>query len=286
MKRLLPLAFLLALMLTWPAGTRAQDSSPIAGGCTADPVPQARIDELAALAATPSAAVNDPLATIDLSQGQPAGDDLRAALNHVVRQAQMCAYLQDLPRLLSFYTDRFIIEQFFSDEPVAIVRTDTGSTIEGTPAPMLPDQEQFVMNAVVLPDGRIAAVVSGNAWGGNPQLYLFVQQDGRWLIDAIGPVPSDFAIGGTGAVTIPPDAGAVVQLVFDDAATRLGVDPSTLSIDSIEAVDWPDTALGCPEDGGVYAQVISPGYRITVTSATGSLEYHTGPNDVFVTCGG
>lgn len=286
MKRLLSLAFLLALVLIWPAGIRAQDSPPIGGGCTADPLPQARIDELAALAATLAATVIDPLVAIDLAQGQPAGDDVRGALNDVVRQAQMCAYLQDLPRLLSFYTDRFIVEQFFSDEPVTIVRTDTGATIDGTPAPMPADQQQFVMDAVVLPDGRIAAVVSGNAWGGNPRLYLFVQQDGRWLIDAIGLAPGDFAIGGSGAVTIPPDASAVAQLVLADAASQLGVDLSTLSIDSIEAVDWPDTALGCPEDGGVYAQVISPGYRIIVNGPAGSLEYHTGPNDVFVTCGG
>ncbi len=286
MKRLLPLAFLLALMLIWPAGIGAQGSTPIGGGCTVDPLPQAQIDELAALAATPVATVTDPLSSIDFSQGQPAGADIRGALNDVVRQAQMCAYLQDLPRLLSLYTDRFIVDQFFSDEPVTIVRTDTGATIEGTPAPMPTDQEQFVMNAVVLPDGRVAAVVSGNAWGGNPQLYLFVQQDGRWLIDAIGPAPSDFAIGGSDTVTIPPDASAVVQLVLADAANRLGGEPTALSIGSIEAVDWPDTALGCPEDGGVYAQVISPGYRITVTGPTGSLDYHTGPNDVFVTCGG
>jgi hypothetical protein len=86
-------------------------------------------------------------------------------------------------------------------------------------------------------------------------------------------------------VTIPTEAQAVVDLVLQDAATRLGVDASALSVSAIEAVDWPDASLGCPEEGGVYAQVVSPGYQITVTDGTTSLEYHTGLNDAFVTCG-
>ena len=70
--------------------------------------------------------------------------------------------------------------------------------------------------------------------------------------------------------------------MLQDAATQLGVDPALLTVTAIEAVDWPDSSLGCPEDGGVYAQVISPGYRITVTDGVSTLEYHTGLNDAFV----
>jgi hypothetical protein len=76
----------------------------------------------------------------------------------------------------------------------------------------------------------------------------------------------------------------VVDLVLQDAAANFGVDASTLSVTAIEAVEWPDASLGCAEDGGVYAQVVSPGYRITVTDGARTLEYHTGLNDAFVTC--
>ncbi len=76
----------------------------------------------------------------------------------------------------------------------------------------------------------------------------------------------------------------MVELVLQGAATQLGVDPAALTVTGIDAVDWPDSSLGCPEDGGVYAQVISPGYRITVTDGTSTLEYHTGSNEAIVLC--
>lgn len=282
MKRLLPFVLLLGLALAVPQGAHAQIATPAGGDCTVDPMPQARIDELAARAATPAAMT--PAPTVAWTQGAPVGDELRGQLNQVVRQAQMCAYLQDLPRLLSLYTDRFIVEQFFGAEPVTIVQTESGTPTNATPVPMRTDQEQFVMDAVRLPDGRVAAVVSGNAWGGNPRLYLFVQQDGHWQIDEIGPAPNDLNVGGAGNVTIPADAATVVELVLQDAATRLGVAQSALSVESIEPVEWPDAALGCPEESGVYAQVVSPGYRIIITGDSTSLEYHTGLNDAFATC--
>lgn len=282
MKRLLPLAFLLALTFASPIGANAQNATPVAGGCTVAPLAQDRIDALAAQAATPTAPVTATPA--DLSQGQPVSDEVRAELMGVIQQQQACAQLQDLPRLLSLYTDRFIVEQFFASEPVQIEQTTNGTPAGDTIPPGATDQEHMLMGAVLLPDGRIAANVSSNAWGGGQQLYIFVQQDGRWLIDEIGTGPGELPVGGQAAVTIPAEAQTVVDLVLQDAATKLGVDASTLSVTAIETVEWPDASLGCAEEGGVYAQMVSPGYRITVTNGTTSLEYHTGLNDAFVTC--
>jgi hypothetical protein len=44
------------------------------------------------------------------------------------------------------------------------------------------------------------------------------------------------------------------------AAKRLAAEQ--LRVISIEAVQWPDSSLGCPRPGMAYAQVITPGYRI------------------------
>jgi hypothetical protein len=276
---------LAALLLFGPRDALAakQDSTPIAGGCTVEPMAQERIDELAAQAATPTAQVT--ATPVDLSQGQPVSDEVRAELSGVIQQAEVCAQMQDLHRLLSLYTDRFIVEQFFASEPVQIIETINGTPIGSTIPPGATDQEDMLMDAVLLPDGRVAANVSSNAWGGDQRLYIFVPQDGNWLIDSIGAGPGDIPVGGSSAVTIPAEAQPVVDLVLQDAATELGVDASALSVSAIEAVDWPDASLGCPEEGGVYAQVVSPGYRITVTDDTTSLEYHTGLNDAFVICG-
>lgn len=260
------------------------DGTPIVitGECVVEPMPQERIDELASLASTPIAPVT--ATPIDLSQGQPVSDGVRAELRAVIQQSEVCAQLQDLPRLLSLYSEQFIVEQFFADEPVQIVPTINGTPTGSSIPPGATDQENMLMDAVLLPDGRVAANVSSNAWGGNQRLYLFVQQDGRWVIDRIEGAPGEFPVGGESDVTIPAEAQAIVDLVLNDAATQLGVEPSALSITSIEPMDWPDSSLGCPEDGGVYAQVISPGYRIIVTDGAASLEYHTGPNDIIVAC--
>jgi hypothetical protein len=277
---------LVAMLLLGPRDTFAasQNSTPIAGGCTVEPMAQSRIDELAAQAATPTAPAT--AAPIDLSQGQPVSDEVRTELVALIGQAENCAQLQDLGRLLSLYTDRFIVEQFFAGEPVQIIANPDGTPI-GNQIPAEPtDQQDMLMGAVLLPDGRVAANVSSNAWGGDQHLYIFVQVDGRWLIDEIDAAPGDIPLPvGDTEVAIPADAQNVVDLVLQDAATQLGVDQSALSVSAIDAVDWPDASLGCPEEGGVYAQVVSPGYQIIVTDGTTSLEYHTGLNDAFVTCG-
>lgn len=283
MKRLLPLALLLAMALVAPIGARAQDSTPIAGGCTVQPMSQERIEQLAAQAATPSAPVTP--APIDLSQGQPVSDEVRWQLYATITQLQACSTAQDLPRLLSLYTERFIVQEFFAEEPVQIVQSEGGTPVGGTIPPGATDQEMMVMGAVQLPDGRIAANISSNAWGGGQRLYIFVEQDGWWLIDSIGSGPGKLPGGGTPVSDdTPTDAQRVVDLILQDAAAQFGVDPSELTVSSLQPVEWPDASLGCPEDGGVYAQVVSPGYQLTVTYGDRTIEYHTGPNDAFVTC--
>lgn len=284
MKRFLVSTLLLMSILLVPSQTAAQDSIAVAGGCTVDPMPRELIDRLASEATTPGAAVTPT--PIDFSRSQPISKEARTALTFVIRQSELCAHQQDLPRLLSLFTERFIVEQFFANEPVRIQAISLSTPIQSQISPIPTDQEDMLMDAVLLPDGRIAANVSSNAWGGNQQLYLFELQDGNWLIDEIRSSPGPLATGGASNVTVPPDAEHIAELVLQDAASQLGVDLSSLSITTIEAVEWPDSALGCPEEGGVYAQVISPGYLIIVTNGAQTLEYHTGLNDAFVICQG
>ena len=42
-----------------------------------------------------------------------------------------------------------------------------------------------------------------------------------------------------------------------------------------ESVQWPDAALGCLKEGMVYAQVATPGYRITLAHKGGTITVHT-----------
>ncbi|MCY4555828.1 MAG: hypothetical protein OXF79_05515 [Chloroflexi bacterium] len=58
-------------------------------------------------------------------------------------------------------------------------------------------------------------------------------------------------------------------------AKRLGVSAEDLEFVSEQAVNWPDTSLGCGQPGHVYAKVIVPGYRIMFAYEGASYEVHT-----------
>jgi hypothetical protein len=44
---------------------------------------------------------------------------------------------------------------------------------------------------------------------------------------------------------------------------------------SVEAVNWPDAALGCPQPDMIYAAVITPGYRVVLETADARFVVHT-----------
>lgn len=58
-------------------------------------------------------------------------------------------------------------------------------------------------------------------------------------------------------------------------ASKLGVDRAELKLVRSEAVDWPDSSLGCPEPGKVYTQAIVPGYRIIFDHNGQQYEVHS-----------
>lgn len=255
---------------------------PTSHACNVEPMPQERIDELFAIAeASPDAGL--PTQAITLPEGAPVSEEVKEELRDTLFRINACSWANDLPRLLTLYSEHFIVAQFFAPETVPIVPAPDRTPTDEIPAPMPTDQNPMIFDAVELPDGRIAALISPNSWGGDRQVVWFVQQDGRWVVDMTSPA-ADSELGGMTGVEIPAEAQPVVDRVLQEAALELGVDPSELTVTVFEAVEWPDSSLGCPEDGGVYAQVISPGYRIAVTNGDTTAEYHTGPNDVIVLC--
>jgi hypothetical protein len=67
-------------------------------------------------------------------------------------------------------------------------------------------------------------------------------------------------------------------------AQHLGVAEQDILLQSVEAVDWPDASLGCPQPGLVYAQVITPGYRVLLEVDAQEYEIHTGGGQTAVLC--
>ncbi|MEJ2516094.1 MAG: hypothetical protein P8080_12700 [Gammaproteobacteria bacterium] len=49
-----------------------------------------------------------------------------------------------------------------------------------------------------------------------------------------------------------------------DLARRLDVQPENIEVLEAREVAWPDTSLGCPEPGRMYAQVVTPGVLVVL----------------------
>lgn len=67
----------------------------------------------------------------------------------------------------------------------------------------------------------------------------------------------------------------LVDLAKGDLARRLGVGVEEVTLVSAEAVEWPDASLGTPQPGMVYAQVITPGYKIILSARGQEYAYHS-----------
>lgn len=55
---------------------------------------------------------------------------------------------------------------------------------------------------------------------------------------------------------------AAVHVAIDALVTELGVARDQVSVDTVRAVEWRDSSLGCPKPGVAYLDVISPGHRV------------------------
>jgi hypothetical protein len=59
-----------------------------------------------------------------------------------------------------------------------------------------------------------------------------------------------------------------------DLAQRLGVTAQSIQVAQAEAVEWPNLALGCPMPGMMYGEVVTPGFKIVLTSGNQTYAYH------------
>ncbi len=79
---------------------------------------------------------------------------------------------------------------------------------------------------------------------------------------------------------LPPGSEDVVQLAKEDLARRLDLSSDVIEVVLVEEVEWPDTSLGCPQPGMMYAQVITPGYCVVLGAEGHMYEYHAAGGQV------
>jgi hypothetical protein len=58
-------------------------------------------------------------------------------------------------------------------------------------------------------------------------------------------------------------------------AAEVGLSESEVEVLSVQRVEWPDTSLGCPEQGRSYARVVTPGYSVILRALGQTYEVHT-----------
>lgn len=83
--------------------------------------------------------------------------------------------------------------------------------------------------------------------------------------------------------SLSPEAEKDVALAKAELAKKLGIAEGEITVEKVEKVEWRNSALGCPQEGKVYLQVIIPGHVVVLKAQGKTYEYHTG-NGQAITC--
>jgi hypothetical protein len=93
-------------------------------------------------------------------------------------------------------------------------------------------------------------------------------------------VPTSEPTPGGGLTTKPQNdqwaaAPAAALAARGMLVEQLNIDPDTITLISVEQVDWPDACLGVQTPGLACAQVITPGYKVILGANGDQYEFHT-----------
>jgi hypothetical protein len=82
----------------------------------------------------------------------------------------------------------------------------------------------------------------------------------------------------SGGKSLGPGIQRLVDLATRDLSARLGVTESSIAVIDAKYVTWRDSALGCPQPGNEYMQVLTNGSRIVLSVEKREYHYHSGAN--------
>lgn len=131
--------------------------------------------------------------------------------------------------------------------------------------------------------GRLLPCFPEDFPGGHAPIYLSGASLPR-ATRAVRNVPPKNTIPAAEAATEAIRGRPAVAAALADLAGRLKVADAQIRVVQVEGVQWPDASLGCARRGQMYAQVITPGYRVTLEAGGKTYEYHTSETHA-VLCG-
>ncbi len=104
----------------------------------------------------------------------------------------------------------------------------------------------------------------------------------------VSPVAQKLELGESDAMDtakLDDAAAALVALVQQDLLKReTALSANDIQVMNVAAQQWRNSSLGCPREGMMYAQVITPGYLIEVKAGGKVYEYHTDMNASVALC--
>ena len=155
----------------------------------------------------------------------------------------------------------------------------------------------------ILGTGNPGAGNEGSDTGNNPSDQTNPANPTQNPSDSANPAdptnPSDTSNDDTNNPTKPkeldvkslsPEIQGLVTKIVPDLLSKLSsqtpkVNATDIKVIKVEAVDWNDGSLGCPEPGMNYTQAIVPGYSVILSvNNRENYEYHTNKSNVFVLC--
>ena len=78
----------------------------------------------------------------------------------------------------------------------------------------------------------------------------------------------------------------IINTTISNLAKKIDIPADQIQLESIEAVNWPDTNMDCQELGTVVEHQVLPGYRITLSVNDLIFTYHTDTLTKMVLCSG
>lgn len=105
-------------------------------------------------------------------------------------------------------------------------------------------------------------------------------------VSPVSPAPTEMESGmsTTDTVKVIPGSEDALAAAIKDLSEQTGIPAGEITLVSIEAVEWGDTSLGCPQEGYMYAQVITPGYKLILAAQGQQYQYHTDQKANVVLC--
>lgn len=153
------------------------------------------------------------------------------------------------------------------------------------------DQRGFLLDSGLDLSDTLKVTLPDNLEDGFYGLSLAVRRPGGPMVDVV-PISVGQPEGNAPAVSqaqvdaaleaceTVDDREQLIERAKADLAGRLTAAPEAIQVQSVKPTQFNDASLGVPEEGKTYAQVLTPGYIISLRVGQQIYRYHGGSNRV------